>query len=384
MSIGELNGNKKKAERNCDYLEQLVAKADDFINMKKKIKGGISQQDLDEIAEEIGKLDSEVNRGDRIVQEVGIEVDKLMEKVGDLDVEGKIRRRKQECEDIGAGLNEVQELCAEVFDEIEGDIERIAGTGAKNHVSNLEKFLEALTTVNDQATGLREELDQLEKEIEDCINTRLRPNLTSDERLALTKLNVEYKKRTHDINRRLVQLNNKLIQIDQQYKYKKEHAPKPKPKPAGKGDQVDNLFQDYLEGTECPVPLEKIGKGYYMFGSKKIFAKIINGKLVIRVGGGYMGIDEFVQAYAESELMKMQRYQEISGAKVEEEQYLEIDKGDVHAVGKQKVIGIGQAKKAMKHMTERPKTAHPVDSRAEARKTLAKGKIGASAAELSN
>jgi len=34
-----------------------------------------------------------------------------------------------------------------------------------------------------------------------------------------------------------------------------------------------------------------------MFGSKKIYAKIINGKLVIRVGGGYMSIDEFMFYY---------------------------------------------------------------------------------------
>lgn len=41
-----------------------------------------------------------------------------------------------------------------------------------------------------------------------------------------------------------------------------------------------------------------------MFGSKKIFAKIMNGKLVIRVGGGYMLIDEFLANYAELEMEK--------------------------------------------------------------------------------
>jgi hypothetical protein len=31
-----------------------------------------------------------------------------------------------------------------------------------------------------------------------------------------------------------------------------------------------------------------------MFGSRKVFAKIMNDKLVIRVGGGFMLIDEFL------------------------------------------------------------------------------------------
>jgi len=41
-----------------------------------------------------------------------------------------------------------------------------------------------------------------------------------------------------------------------------------------------------------------------MYGSKKIFAKINNGKLIIRVGGGYMLIDEFLANYAEQEMAK--------------------------------------------------------------------------------
>ncbi len=42
-----------------------------------------------------------------------------------------------------------------------------------------------------------------------------------------------------------------------------------------------------------------------MFGTRKIFAKILNGKLVIRVGGGYMVIEEFISTYAEKELVKL-------------------------------------------------------------------------------
>lgn len=50
-----------------------------------------------------------------------------------------------------------------------------------------------------------------------------------------------------------------------------------------------------------------------MFGSKKIFAKIINGKLLIRVGGGYMGIDEFMFYYGAQELNKMLAYEDLDG-----------------------------------------------------------------------
>ena len=45
------------------------------------------------------------------------------------------------------------------------------------------------------------------------------------------------------------------------------------------------------------MPISRMGNGFYMFGTKKIFAKIINGNLLIRVGGGYMGIEEFMFYY---------------------------------------------------------------------------------------
>lgn len=74
---------------------------------------------------------------------------------------------------------------------------------------------------------------------------------------------------------------------------------------AVKGDMVDELLAKYINLTNCPVPIRRLGGGFYMFGTRKIFAKIMNGKLVIRVGGGFMVIEEFIATYAEAESKKM-------------------------------------------------------------------------------
>ena len=66
------------------------------------------------------------------------------------------------------------------------------------------------------------------------------------------------------------------------------------------------MLAEYLELNDCPVPIQKISEGNYLFGSRKIFAKIMNGQLVVRVGGGYMGINEFIDAYGQSEYEKME------------------------------------------------------------------------------
>jgi hypothetical protein len=82
---------------------------------------------------------------------------------------------------------------------------------------------------------------------------------------------------------------------------------------AAKGDMVDELLAQYINMANCPVPIKRLGGGFYLFGLKKIFAKIMNGKLVIRVGGGYMIIEEFITSYADAELHKLEKLAEREG-----------------------------------------------------------------------
>lgn len=73
---------------------------------------------------------------------------------------------------------------------------------------------------------------------------------------------------------------------------------------AVKGDQVDELMAKHLRDNNCTINVVRTAPGKYMFGTKSIMAKVINGKLVIRVGGGYMGADEFIQQYGPMEMVK--------------------------------------------------------------------------------
>ena len=73
-----------------------------------------------------------------------------------------------------------------------------------------------------------------------------------------------------------------------------------------KGDELDEMLAQYIDKTRIDLPISRIGGGQYMFGSKKIYAKVMNNKLVVRVGGGYMNMEEFINTYAESERLKLQ------------------------------------------------------------------------------
>ena len=48
----------------------------------------------------------------------------------------------------------------------------------------------------------------------------------------------------------------------------------------------------------------RVNPGIYQFGSKKICVKVEQGKIHIRVGGGYLYIQEFLDQYTTIELEK--------------------------------------------------------------------------------
>jgi hypothetical protein len=60
---------------------------------------------------------------------------------------------------------------------------------------------------------------------------------------------------------------------------------------------------------EISVPIRRLGDGFYLFGTRKIFAKVLNNKLVVRVGGGFMSFTEFIDTYALMELKKINELQ---------------------------------------------------------------------------
>ena len=73
-----------------------------------------------------------------------------------------------------------------------------------------------------------------------------------------------------------------------------------------KDDPTDIALAEYLNAKETPVPIKFIRQdgGNYLFGSKKVYIKVENGRLLVKVGGGFTSIDEFLCIYTPVELEK--------------------------------------------------------------------------------
>ena len=65
-----------------------------------------------------------------------------------------------------------------------------------------------------------------------------------------------------------------------------------------KDDPVDEklaeFVNNYPDRQNLKIMFLRESSGVYEFGNRRVEVKVSKGKILIRVGGGYMGIDEFL------------------------------------------------------------------------------------------
>ena len=78
-----------------------------------------------------------------------------------------------------------------------------------------------------------------------------------------------------------------------------------------KDDPVDQKLADFVNNypdrNRLKIMFMRETEGVYEFGSKRLEIRLAQNKIMIRVGGGYIGIDEFLDQYTQVELEKQER-----------------------------------------------------------------------------
>ena len=64
------------------------------------------------------------------------------------------------------------------------------------------------------------------------------------------------------------------------------------------GDLVDELLARVLVEMDVELQIARICEGWYLFGTRKLYCKVVGGKnILVRVGGGYSDLREFIETY---------------------------------------------------------------------------------------
>ena len=67
------------------------------------------------------------------------------------------------------------------------------------------------------------------------------------------------------------------------------------------------FINNYPERSKLKIMFMRESDGVYQFGTKRVAVKVENHNIKIRVGGGYLSIDEFLDQYTPVELEKLER-----------------------------------------------------------------------------
>lgn len=71
---------------------------------------------------------------------------------------------------------------------------------------------------------------------------------------------------------------------------------------------LSKFINKYPERKNMNIMFLRESEGVYQFGQKRVYIKVEAGnKLLVRVGGGFIGIDEFIQGYTQEECDKIYR-----------------------------------------------------------------------------
>jgi hypothetical protein len=213
-------------------------------------------------------------------------------------------------------------------------------------LSYVEDLNDALKAKDLELASTRASVQALEQELEECKNALAERTeeamhlkdierclkASEDSRTQLTNYYAEKLKSFEDLERQMQereesqaqqdlqrylnltdQLQQQLLQEMDSLKRRVQTVPdysqSAPPYTPVKGDEVDQGLADYLNAMEPPVavPFRREEPGVYYFGTKKVFIKIEQGRIIIRVGGGFMRIDEFIDIYTPIELAKNTR-----------------------------------------------------------------------------
>ena len=71
--------------------------------------------------------------------------------------------------------------------------------------------------------------------------------------------------------------------------------------------QLAEFINNYPERSKLKIMFMRESEGVYMFGSKRVAVKVEQQGIKIRVGGGYLSIDEFLDQYTPVELERLER-----------------------------------------------------------------------------
>ena len=179
---------------------------------------------------------------------------------------------------------------------------------ANEKIISLEEQLYESKTIQNE---LLEQLKDIEDKFEDKVNEL-------EEKLEMTEKQLEQSEKQLEQSEKQLEQSEKRLSVVEELEYecqglrKENHKLKYSVYIPRKGDNVDAKLSDYINGRpendHMKIMFLRESEGVYQFGQKRVYVKVEKGgQVLVRVGGGYMHIEEFIDTYSNNEVEKIHR-----------------------------------------------------------------------------
>jgi hypothetical protein len=126
---------------------------------------------------------------------------------------------------------------------------------------------------------------------------------------------LEQEEKTHKANQTALELLKQLKEAENEIEGLKQYVIDLKQRIAVyipvREDPIDRKLAEYInnypERSKLKIMFMRESEGVYQFGSKRVCVRVDKDRINIRVGGGYLSIDEFLDIYTPQELDRIER-----------------------------------------------------------------------------
>ena len=220
--------------------------------------------------------------------------------------ENLLKKNRELQDEIDAQRREIDLLKREKA-EREGTIDSQTSTilQHRNYIMRIEQELEVRKDVERELADSRKHVNELEVQ-----KDKLKKDLT----IASDYL-IEQDEKVHQANKTSLELLQHLKDAELEIETLKAYIIELKHRIAVyipvEDDTVDAKLAEYInnypERNRLRVMFMRESSGIYQFGTKKVYVKVEKDKIIIRVGGGFLTIDEFLDIYTPLEIEKLER-----------------------------------------------------------------------------
>lgn len=217
------------------------------------------------------------------------------------DIEAMERRNKDEMLRLQRKNRELEEHVNELKNRVNSY--RKDNIELKNHITTLEQLLcvkedvyGQLQTTTERLTARQADCDSLRSQADG--NSKVVESL-NDKVYETEKCLIYLKNVIADKDDYLVNLKKMILEMKDQASV---YIPV-------SDDPIDRRIAEWINASNDPNRLTRLfireRDGVYQFGSKRIYVKVEGDKVFIRVGGGFLTLDEFLRIHVPIELEKM-------------------------------------------------------------------------------